>query len=52
MSKEEASISKDDTNHPTLTLTHNESEISLACDSFYEIPVCEMTHMKRETDKR
>jgi hypothetical protein len=33
------------------SLPKNASEISITCDSFYEIPVFEMP-AKRETDKR
>lgn len=33
------------------TLSHNDSEVSITCDSFYEIPFNEMP-AKRETDKR
>lgn len=33
------------------SLSQNDSEISITCDSFYEIPFFEMP-AKRETDKR
>jgi len=33
------------------SLTKNDSEISITCDSFYEIPFFEMP-AKREADKR
>lgn len=47
--KSKASIKSEHAN--SLSLSHNDSEISITCDSFYEVPFLEMP-AKRETDKR
>lgn len=34
------------------SISHNDSEISITCDSFYEVPFLAELPAKRETDKR